>query len=91
MATMNTRFIHIMIVMLLLSLTAHEAHSAVIHDVETCEVCVQAQSNDDSTTGQQPQYLLFDDALIKNRVHQTVSNPVEQTAVDFIRGPPIFS
>lgn len=81
-----------MIVMLLLSLTAHEVHSAVIHDVETCEVCVQVQSNDDSATGQQPQYVLFDDAFhIKTKAHLTILSPVEKIAVEFIRGPPIFS
>ncbi len=90
--TMNSRLIHSVILMLLLSLTVHEAHSAVIHEFETCDVCIHIQSNDDSTLNYQSQYILLDVAFqIKIKAHTHDLIPTIQTTVEFIRGPPTFS
>lgn len=90
---MNTRLIHVVVFLLLLSLTAHEMHAAVSHDAEeACEVCIHVQSNDDVLPAAEPHYLLLDVAYhvkIKSTTQTFQSNT--SCAADPIRGPPQFS
>ncbi len=81
-----------MILMLLLSLTAHEVHASVIHDVETCDVCIHIQSNDDGLGNLSPPYILLDVAFhLKIKAQQNPLKLTLQPAADYIRGPPTFS
>lgn len=89
---MNTNFIHCLIILLLLALSAHEAHAAVFHDIEACEVCIHVQSNNDLDIDSAQPYVEFDIALhikCSGNFSEFISDSV-QTA-EFIRGPPTFS
>ncbi len=81
-----------MTLMLLLSLTAHEVHASVIHDVETCDVCIHIQSNNDVLGDISPPYILLDLAFhLKIKAQQNPLKPTLQSTADYIRGPPTFS
>lgn len=89
---MNTKLIHTIIFALLMSLTAHEAHSAVSHDVEACEVCIHIQSNDDALNTPANSYSEFETALptkCSGNIN-ALFNKRSYTA-DLIRGPPAHS
>ncbi len=89
---MNTKIIHLVIAFILLSLTAHEVHTVVIHDVETCDVCIQIQSNDDGSDDASPQYIELDLAFhLKTKAENHTLKLLFQTTADYIRGPPTLS
>lgn len=89
---MNTKIIHSVILLLLLSLTVHEIHASVIHDVETCDTCIHVQSNGNALEVSNSQYLLLDTAFhLKIKTPQQQFTPSLPHTADFIRGPPLFS
>ncbi|TDR22313.1 hypothetical protein [Marinicella litoralis] len=89
---MNFKVIHGILFILLLSLSAYVVHTSLAHDSETCEVCIQVQSNDDWSEQSSSPYLVFDTAL-----HEKISTATQladyhfQPAADLIRGPPSFT
>ncbi|MCX7554713.1 hypothetical protein OS175_12555 [Marinicella sp. S1101] len=89
---MNTKLIHSIIFALLLALTAHEAHSAVSHDVEACEVCIHVQSNDDAVPASAATYLSMETAIAikcSGNFNAFIKPTTQHT--DLIRGPPQHS
>lgn len=91
-APMKTKFIHSVILMLLLALTAHEAHAAVSHDVEACEVCIHVQTNDDMDVDSAQTYIELETALhikCSGNINEVSQNTIQ--SADLIRGPPKFS
>jgi hypothetical protein len=89
---MNVSTIHSVILLLLLSLTVHEVHMSVNHDIETCDVCIHMQSNNDAIVDTSPQYVLLDAAFhLKIKAQYPHLKPSLQTTADLIRGPPAFS
>ncbi len=92
MRTMNTKLIHSVIFLLLLAMTAHEAHAAVSHDVEACEVCIHLQSNDDALADTSVAYLAYDIALHQKVVnHSSITANIALHSSDLIRGPPLYT
>jgi hypothetical protein len=89
---MNTKIIHITVLFLLISLTAHEVHAVVVHDAETCDVCIHIQSNNDALVDNPPQYIVLDLAFhLKFKAQITRFQSTLNSTADLIRGPPSFS
>ena len=88
---MNPKLIHAFLFVLLLTMSTHVVHTAVLHDAETCEVCIHAQSNDDWSDERSEHYLVFDTALHAqfNGANHLSVNTTPNTA-DLIRGSPSF-
>ena len=90
--SMNASTIHSVILLLLLSLTVHEVHMSVNHEIDTCDVCIHIQSNNDAIVDTSPQYILLDVAFhLKIKASSPHLKPSSQQTADFIRGPPAFS
>lgn len=89
---MNYKVIHGFLFILLLSLSAYMVHTSVVHDTETCEVCIHVQSNDDWLNEDSLHYLVFDTA---QHAQFTAENHLAvhtlQNTADLIRGPPCFT
>ena len=89
---MKALTIHSVILLLLLSLTVHEVHMSVNHDIETCDVCIHIQSNNDAIVDTSQHYILLDVAFhLKIKAQYPHLKPSLQQTADFIRGPPAFS
>ncbi len=89
---MNTKLIHTFVLLLLLSLTVHEVHASLMHDVETCDVCIQLSANGGAVVDKTAPYALLDVALhIKIKAQQTPLIYASEQAPECIRGPPVNS
>ncbi|MGJ8664442.1 MAG: hypothetical protein ACSHWU_12375 [Marinicella sp.] len=82
--------IHIVLFVLLLSMTAHAAHATVVHETEKCEVCIHMQTNDDWMDEPVKHYLVHDTSLHQkyaSEINHSVNFKVLPT--DLIRGSPL--
>ncbi len=73
-------------------MSVHVVHTSVMHDSESCEVCIHVQSNDDWSDERADHYLVFDAALhdrFSGDNHSSVH--AFQHNSDLIRGPPCFT
>lgn len=89
---MNSKVIHSLVFILLLSLSAHVVHTSLVHDTETCDVCIQVHANDDWLDPSSDSYLLFDTALNAQFIgenHQLLNTYHHPSG--YIRGPPALT